>query len=84
MVFARMQAACAWCAPSTEHIEMNCVLAEEFAKILVKEMYAPHLGCVSTGELLQEIQSRSDLAYRTVRCECPDCNRTPAGACVEG
>ena len=34
---ARGKAALAWCEPTTEKTEMDVVLGEEFAKILIKE-----------------------------------------------
>ena len=58
MKFAREKAAQAWCAGTTRNKEMDVDLAEEFAKILVEEMYSPHLGCATTKELLDEIQTR--------------------------
>lgn len=66
MTFARMEAAQAWCAESTKHKEMDVELAEQFAKILVEHMYAPRLGCATTGELLDEVKARVDLSYSTV------------------
>ena len=44
MVFARQEAAQAWCKEKTASTEMDAALAEEFAKILVVHMYAPHMG----------------------------------------
>lgn len=65
--FAREKAAQVWCKPTTEKIEMDCVLAEAFAETLVDEMYSPHLGCATTQELLDEIGARcGDLNYKTV------------------
>jgi len=67
MGIARQEAARAWCEERTAHIEMDSVLAEEFAKILVEHMYAPHLGCATTRELLAELAARiDDLGYRTI------------------
>jgi len=67
MVFARMKVAQAWCEDTTRNIEMDTVLAEEFAKILVVEMYEPHLGCATTRELLDEIGARcGNLDYKTI------------------
>ncbi len=67
MVFARQAAARAWCAKETEKTEMDSILAEEFAKILVEYMYMPKLGCATTRELLAEITARTDdLDYKTI------------------
>lgn len=66
MRLARELAAQAWCAPKTENTEMDVDLAEAFAGILVKEMYDPHLGCATTGEMLIEIAARVDGSYKTV------------------
>ena len=66
MRFAREKAAQAWCDPTTSDREMDVALAEAFAKILVEEMYAPHLGCATTREILTEISARVDLEYKTV------------------
>ena len=62
MVFAREEAIKAW--PKEKTIDAE--LVEEFARILVVHMYKPHLGCVSTGELLAEIMARSNLDYRPI------------------
>lgn len=64
--FAREIAAQVWCRPDTSSIPMDVVLAEAFAQVLVEEMYAPHLGCATTKELIDEISARSDLSYKTV------------------
>jgi hypothetical protein len=64
--FAREKVALAWCAETTKNKEMDVTLAEEFAKILVEEMYNSNLGCATTDELLEEIRSRVDLNYSTV------------------
>ncbi len=53
MTFAREAVA----KTSTKVIDPE--LAEEFARILVVEMYAPHLGCAKTSELLAEVAARS-------------------------
>ena len=46
---------------------LDTVLAEAFARILVNIMYAPHLGCATTRQLLEEIAARvGDLDYKTV------------------
>lgn len=70
MNFARQEAAKAFCQPRTANIEMDAVLAEEFAKILVKHMYAPKLGCATTREILEELKTRieidGNLDYRTI------------------
>jgi hypothetical protein len=64
--FARERAAQCWCTPETQSIEMDVVLAEAFAQILVEEMYQPRLGCATTRELLSELAARSDLDYAVV------------------
>lgn len=66
IVFARQEAAKAWCGEKTKDKTMDADLAEEFAKILIDHMYAPHLGCATTGELLAEIMARVDLEYKTM------------------
>jgi len=70
MMFAIQEAAGAWQGEKTKDTEMDVDLAEEFAKILVKHMYEPHLGCATTGELLEEIKTRIEvdgkLDYRTI------------------
>ncbi len=58
MGFARERAAQVWCEKKTENKVMDVELEEEFAKILVVEMYEPKLGCASTRELLEEIKVR--------------------------
>lgn len=67
--FAREEAAKAWCGGKTSIKEMDVELTEEFAKILVGHMYKPHLGCATTGELLNEITARVDLKYKTIDSE---------------
>jgi len=69
MKFARQAAAAAWCANETSDREMDTVLAEEFAKILVAHMYAPHLGCATTGDLLDEVKARVDTGYSVIEKE---------------
>lgn len=67
MVFARQKAAAAWQQPATSAKPMEVDLAEAFAEILVEQMYAPHLGCATTGELFLELQARTDnLDYKTI------------------
>ena len=66
MVFARQEAATAWCGKKTNYKTMDANLAEEFAEILVKHMYEPHLGCATTGEIIEELKARSDLDYKTI------------------
>ena len=70
MGFARQLAANAWCGEKTKDKTMDADLAEEFAKILVVEMYRPHLGCATTGEMLQEIKTRIEVSgqldYKTM------------------
>jgi len=66
MAFARQEAAQAWCGEKTSRKTMDIDLAEEFAKILVKYMYEPHLGCATTGELIDELKARFDLGYKTI------------------
>lgn len=70
MGFAREKAAQAWCEKSVENKIMDVELAEEFAKILVVQMYEPKLGCATTRDLLEEIKVRIELDgkldYRTI------------------
>jgi hypothetical protein len=66
MIFARQRAAQAWCCEKTKHLVMDTDLAESFANILVIEMYRPNLGCATTKELLEEIEARVDLNYKTI------------------
>ena len=70
MVFAREKAAQLWCEEKTRHKIMDVELAEEFAKILVVQMYEPKLGCATTEELIEEIRTRIEmdgkLDYRTI------------------
>lgn len=66
MVFARQRAAQAWCTDNIKETIMDPILAEEFAKILVDEMYETHLGCATTGELLDEVKARVDCDYSTI------------------
>lgn len=73
MSFARQEAAKAWCQTMTEKVEMDAILAEEFARILINHMYAPHLGCATTGELIEEIKARievsGELDYKTINSD---------------
>lgn len=69
MVFARQEAAKAWCGEKTKDKTMDADLAEELAKILIDHMYAPHLGCATTGEIIEELKARSNLEYKTVGYE---------------
>ncbi|GAJ23048.1 unnamed protein product [marine sediment metagenome] len=70
MDFARQEAAQAWCKEKTRDKAMDTELAEEFAKILVKHMYAPKLGCATTREILEELKTRIEmdgkLDYKTI------------------
>ncbi len=70
MVFAREKAAQAWCGETTKGKTMDVELAEEFAKILVVQMYEPKLGCATTRELIEEVKTRiemdGNLDYRTI------------------
>lgn len=66
MVFARQEAALPWTTPNNSHKEMDVDLAESFAEILVKHMYEPHLGCATTGKLLDEVKARVNLHYTTL------------------
>ena len=70
MGFARQEAAAAWCGKNTSGITMDAELAEEFARILIDHMYAPHLGCATTkelfGEIMARIEVRGDLNYKTI------------------
>lgn len=70
MGFARQKAAQAWCGEKTKGKTMDVELAEEFANILVIQMYEPKLGCATTRDLLEEIKVRIELDgkldYRTI------------------
>jgi len=70
MNFALQLAATAWCGEKTKGKTIDADLAEEFAKILVVEMYKPHLGCATTREILKEITARIEvdgqLDYKTI------------------
>lgn len=70
IVFARQEAAKAWCGEKSKDKTMDADLAEEFAKVLVDHMYAPKLGCATTGEILEELKTRIEmdgkLDYRTI------------------
>jgi len=58
MTFAREEAAKAWCGKNTSGITMDVELAEEFTRILIDYMYAPHLGYATIEELFEEIGTR--------------------------
>lgn len=66
MVFARQEAATAWCKRKTSGKEMDVVLADEFAEILVKHMYEPHLGCAKTSSMKAEIKARNGREKATI------------------
>jgi len=66
MGFARQEAARVWCGKTTSGKVMDTNLAEEFAKILVAHMYAPHLGCARTSELQEEINCRNGRESATI------------------
>ncbi len=70
MSFALQEAAGAWCGKKARNKDMDADLAEEFAKILVKHMYDPKLGCATTREILEELKVRIEmdgkLDYRTI------------------
>jgi hypothetical protein len=66
---SRNIAAQAWCTPKTEKITMDVVLAEEFARIIDGLISEPWLGNATTGELLEELTTRTyvdgKMDYRT-------------------
>lgn len=69
---AMTHAARAWCQPATSHLEMNTLLAVEFAKILDGVWSQPWLGNATTEELLNELRTRIEmesggLDYKTVQ-----------------
>jgi len=66
MGFARQEVARAWCDKRTETKIMDPDLAEVFAEILAHHMYEPHMGCATTGEMLEEIAARVDVDYKVV------------------
>jgi len=62
MTFARQNAAQAWCVEGlTSGKQMDPKLAEAFAKILVFHMYEPHMGLVTTREILNELTVRTEI-----------------------
>lgn len=67
---AREKAAQAWCKETTKHKEMDAELAEAFAEILDEIWSQPWLGNATTGEMLDEVKTRTALhgllGYRTV------------------
>ncbi len=65
MNFALQRAAGAWCHPATSHKVMDVELTQAFAEILCEEMYATHLGCATTGQIINELRCRCDLNYKT-------------------
>ena len=73
MTRAREVAATAWCVPETGDKVMDPELAFAFADILVKEMYAPALGCATTGQILDELRARIEvdgkLDYKSIDSE---------------
>ena len=46
--------------------DLDKELVNKFAEILMPFMYEPHLGCATTGELIEELKARSDLEYKTI------------------
>jgi hypothetical protein len=70
MGYALQEAAGAWCGDKAKDKEMDADLTEGFAKILVKHMYAPKLGCATTREILEELKVRIEmdgkLDYKTI------------------
>ena len=66
MTFARLEAAQAWRKKNTSSKIMDADLAEEFAKILVKHMYDPHLGCAKTSYMKKEIACRNGRESATI------------------
>lgn len=47
-------AARCWCAPSTEHIEMNCDLAYHFARILDRCIHERWTGLEDTPDQIED------------------------------
>ena len=58
MISALQESAKAWCGKNTSGKVMDIDLAKEFAKILVKHMYDPHLKYARTDRLQKEINLR--------------------------
>jgi len=60
----------AWCTPKTERIEMDPVLAEAVADLIVEETSVPLLGNATNADLINELAARIeihwDLNYSTV------------------
>lgn len=67
---AKEMAAQAWTKKETEKLVFNEKLAEAFAEILDGVLLAPHLGCATTGDLIDEIRARCEvngtIGYRTI------------------
>lgn len=67
---ARDMAAQAWTKPKTEKLVLNQNLEEAFAEILDGVLLAPHLGCATTEDLIDELRARCEvngtLGYRTI------------------
>ena len=67
---AREMAAQAWTKPETEKLVLDQNLAEAFARILDGALLAPHLGCATTRDLIDELRDRCEvngtLDYRTI------------------
>ena len=70
MNLAREKAAQAWCKETTKQKEMDVELAEAFAEILEEIWSQPWLGNATTGQLIEELKTRSEIHgyanYRTV------------------
>ena len=69
-MLATEKAAHVWCQKETEQCVMDVAIGNAFARVLVEEMYTPHLGCATTEELLAELKARAkvdgSLGYSTV------------------
>jgi len=67
---AKEMAAQAWGRPKTEKLVLDRDLAEAFAEILDGVLLAPHLGCATTGDLIDEVRARCELngtlGYRAI------------------
>lgn len=69
MEFARIEVMKAYATEETKNTEVDPVLSEKLAEIFVVHMYEPHLGCATTGDMLDEIRARVDTEYTTMVTE---------------
>jgi len=60
---ALQRTAQAWCLNTTQHLEMDPVLAEAFAAILDHEWSQPLLGNATNAQLLEELKVRIEVHW---------------------